>query len=88
MFGPLWASTPKNTQGISNLILFYIGFCVWGAELQHSRNGLLYSNGYTLCKFTLSYTDYTYNILYNKITSEYITSIICITSLHVSIRLL
>ena len=36
-------------------------------------------NGYTLCKFTLSYTDYTYNILYNVTTSEYITSIIRIT---------
>jgi len=45
-------------------------------------------NGYTLCKFTLTYTDYTYNILYNITTSEYITSIICITSPHVSIRLL
>ena len=45
-------------------------------------------NGYTLCKFTLSYTDYTYNILYNITTSEYITSIIRITSIHVSIRLL
>ena len=45
-------------------------------------------NGYTLCKFTLTYTDYTYNILYNITTSEYITTIICITSLHVSIRLL
>jgi len=45
-------------------------------------------NGYTLCKFTLTYTDYMYNILHNITTSEYITSIICITSLHVSIRLL
>ena len=45
-------------------------------------------NGYTLCKFTLSYTGYMYNTLYNITTSEYITSIMCITSLHVNIRLL
>jgi len=29
-------------------------------------------NGYTLCKFTLTYTDYMYNILHNITTSEYI----------------
>jgi len=66
-----------------------IGYLQFRREL--CRNGLLYSlyfNGYTLSNFTLTYTDYTYNILYNITTSEYITSIIYITSLHVSIRLL
>ena len=60
MFGLLWASTPKNTQGLSNLIFFYIGFCFWGAELNipgMDYYTLYILNGYTLCKFTLSYTD-------------------------------
>ena len=49
----------KQTQHISILILFYIGFCFWSAELQHSRPALIVLN----VKLVFVYNNRCYSVM-------------------------